>query len=585
MRKTKIVCTIGPASEEEKIFTELVKIGLNVARLNFSHGNYEEHKNRIDIIKKVREELDEPVAILLDTKGPEIRTGSFSKSEIMLEQGKKFVIKHDDIVGNEKECSVSYKNLSKDVKVGDRILIDDGLIELKVTEIKNKDIETIVINSGTVKDNKGVNVPNVFVKLPAITKKDEEDIAFGVENGIDFVAVSFVRTASDVIEIRKILEKNNAFDVSIISKIENQESVNNIDEIIDVSDGIMVARGDLGVEIPPERVPIVQKMIIKKCNKVGKPVITATQMLDSMIRNPRPTRAEATDVANAIFDGTDAIMLSGETAAGKYPVGSVKTMVDIATTTEEAMDYKELLKIKINEIEQDGVTFAVSHATVNTANELNAKVIVTATSSGFTARKVSMFRPEAPIIAVTSCEKTRRKLTLLSGVYPFLMPEAKTTDDVIKNAITEIKQRKIVDDGDLIVITAGVPVGISGTTNLMKVHIVKELLIKGLGIGKKIISKPVKIILDEKDAKEKFKTGDIIVTTELDSSLVPFAEKSSGVIVEEAGYTSAGAIVAINLKIPALVGAKSATTVLKDGMVITLDAKKGFAYSSKTKIL
>jgi len=585
MRKTKIVCTIGPASDDEKIFTELVKKGLNVARLNFSHGNHEEHKKRIDTIKKVREKLDEPIAILLDTKGPEIRTGTFSKPEIFLEQGSKFVIRHNDIVGNEKECSVSYKNLCKDVKVGDRILIDDGLIELKVTEIKNKDIETIIINSGIVKDNKGVNVPNVFVKLPAITKKDEDDIAFGIENGIDFVAVSFVRRASDVIEIRKILERNNAFDVSIISKIENQESVNNIDEIIYVSDGIMVARGDLGVEIPPERVPIVQKMIIKKCNKVGKPVITATQMLDSMIRNPRPTRAEATDVANAIFDGTDAIMLSGETAAGKYPVDSVVTMVNIAITTEEAMDYKELLKTKINEIEQDGITFAVSHATVNTANELNAKVIVTATSSGFTARKVSMFRPEAPIIAVTSNEKTRRKLTLLSGVYPFLMPEAKTTDDVFKNAITEIKRRKIVDDGDLIVITAGVPVGISGTTNLMKVHIVKELLIKGLGIGKKVISKPVKIILNEKDAKEKFKPGDIIVTTELDSELVPFAEKSSGIIVEEAGYTSAGAIVAINLKIPALVGAKNATTVLKDGMRITLDAKKGLAYSSKTKIL
>ncbi len=385
--------------------------------------------------------------------------------------------------------------------------------------------------------------------------------------------------------IRKILEENHIHDIHIISKIENQEGVDNIDEIIEVSDGIMVARGDLGVEIPAEEVPIVQKMIIKKCNNVGKPVITATQMLDSMMRNPRPTRAETTDVANAIFDGTDAVMLSGETAAGKYPNESVKMMALISQRAENAICYKELLKTKVNEIEQGGVTFAVSHATVTTANDLEAKAIITATSSGFTTRKVAMFRPVAPIIAATYSEKVRRQLALVFGVNTILMSEAPTTDEIFEDAINEAKKYDYVDTGDLVVITAGVPVGVAGTTNLMKVHVVEELMIKGLGLGKEIVTRPVKIIKTLEEAESKFKPGDIIVTDTLESYLVPFVEKSAGIIVEEAGYTSPGALVAINLHLPAVVGASNATYILEDNMKITLDAKKGLAYSSNTKLL
>ncbi|MCD6434839.1 MAG: pyruvate kinase [Clostridiales bacterium] len=585
MMKTKIVCTIGPASEKKELFIDLVNGGLSVARLNFSHGDHKEHQLRINMIKEVRRELKCPVSILLDTKGPEIRTGTFTEPEVLLEEGKTFTIWYDEKDGNVDGCSITYKSLHNDVKAGDRILIDDGLVELKVEEIIGKDIKTTIVNTGIVKNHKGVNVPNVIINLPAITEKDRSDILFGIKNDIDFIAASFIRKASDVMAIRKILEENGAHDIHIISKIENQEGVDNIDEIIEVSDGIMVARGDLGVEIPTEEVPIVQKMIIKKCNRVGKPVITATQMLDSMIRNPRPTRAETTDVANAIFDGTDAVMLSGETAAGKYPAESVKMMATIAQRTESAICYKDLLKSKVNEIEEGGVTFAVGHATVTTANELEAKAIITATSSGFTARKIAMFRPVAPILAATYSEKIRRKLTLIFGVQSILMSESSTTDEIFENAIDTAKVEKYINSGDLVVITAGVPVGIAGTTNLMKVHIVEELMIKGLGFGKEIVTRPVKIIKNLKEAKEKFKEGDIIVTDTLESYLVPFAEKSAGFIVEEAGYTSPGALVAINLHLPAVVGALDATSILEDNMKITLDAKKGLVYSSNTKLL
>jgi pyruvate kinase len=585
MRKTKILCTIGPASEDKAIFEELVKKGLNIARMNFSHGNHEEHRKRFNMVKEVRHELDLPIAIMLDTKGPEIRTGNFSIPEVLLEEGQSFVIYHKDRLGDSTGCCVTYKTLHEDVVIGDRILIDDGLVELKVTGFSGKDIETMVINSGIVKNHKGVNVPNVVINLPAITEKDEKDLIMGVEEEVDFVAASFIRKAADVLAIRSILEKNSGHGIQIVSKIENREGVDNIDEIIEVSDGIMVARGDLGVEIPPEEVPIVQKMIIRKCNRVGKPVITATQMLDSMMRNPRPTRAEATDVANAIFDGTDAIMLSGETAAGKYPVESVRTMAKIAEKAEEAIDYGSLLKSRVAEIDQDGVTFAVSHATVTTANELKAKVIITATSSGFTARKVAMLRPQSPIVAATSTEVVRRRLSLVYGVYSVIMQESPTTDEIFEGAIDEAKAKGFISSGDLVVITAGVPVGVAGTTNLMKVHVVEELMIKGLGFGKIQVTKPVKIIFTESDAKEKFEDGDIIVSDTLESFLVPYVERCSGIIIEEGGYTSPGALVAINLHVPAVVGANEATTILKDGMEITLDSKKGLVYSSNTRLI
>ena len=462
IKRTKIVCTLGPASEKEEVLRELIKNGLNVCRLNFSHGDHEEHKARMDTVKKLREELNQPTAILLDTKGPEIRTGKFDVPEVLLEEGQTFTITMKDVMGNQEMCTVSYKGLADDVKPGDTILIDDGLVGLTVKEVNGDDIVCLVQNSGIVKNHKGVNVPGVKVNLPAITEKDRSDIEFGIEQGIDFIAASFVRKVSDVLAIREILEANNAEHIKIISKIENQEGVDNLDEIIAVSDGIMVARGDLGVEIPTEEIPVVQKLMIKKCNEAGKPVITATQMLDSMMRNPRPTRAEVTDVANAIYDGTDAIMLSGETAAGKYPLEAVKTMATIAKRAEETMINRH------NVNKSSNVTDAISYATCTTAVDLEARAILTSTSSGHTARMVSKFRPSCPIIATTSNESVKRQLSLTWGVLPVMRDKSTNTDQVIENSIKAAKEANYVQEGDVVVITAGG----NGTTNLIKVETV-----------------------------------------------------------------------------------------------------------------
>ena len=580
-KKTKIVCTIGPASESEEILKKLVFEGMNVCRLNFSHGSYEEHKARMDTIKKVREELDRPIGILLDTKGPEIRTGDFSLPEVQLNAGDKFTITMDDIVGDNNRCTVSYKELVNDVNAGDRILIDDGLIELAVVSKTDKDILCEVINSGIVKNKKGVNVPNVKINLPAITEKDKSDIIFGIENGIDYIAASFVRKASDVLAIREVLENNGGEYIKIISKIESQEGVDNIDEILEVSDGIMVARGDLGVEIPTEDIPMVQKNIIKKCNDLSKYVITATQMLDSMIRNPRPTRAEVTDVANAIFDGTDAIMLSGETAAGKYPVEAVKMMTKIARATEESFDYEHILKQKKNHM-QTTITNAISHATCTTAMDLNAKAIITATSSGYTARMVSSYRPIAPIIATTSDPITYRQMSLIWGVYPLLNRDFNTTDDVIETSVQLSLGKDLISIGDLVVITAGVPVGQSGTTNLLRVHVVTKNLVKGLGVGYSNVSGTARVLLDaQKDINE----GDIIVTTSTDIDMISQIKKAAAIITEEGGLTSHAAIVGLSLGIPVIVSAKNATIQIQDGDTITVDAATGTVYKGEIKNL
>lgn len=463
LKKTKIVCTLGPASEKEEVLKELIKNGLNVCRMNFSHGSHEEHLGRINTVKKVREELNVPVAILLDTKGPEIRTGQFAEPEVLLEEGQTFTITMDDVVGNKEKCTVSYKDLAKDVVCGDTILIDDGLVGLRVKEINGNDIVCTVENSGIVKNHKGVNVPGVKINLPALTDKDISDIEFGISQGIDFIAASFVRKVSDVEAIREILNKNNANHIQIISKIENQEGLDNLDEIIKVSDGIMVARGDLGVEIPTEEIPLAQKLMIRKCNEAGKPVITATQMLDSMMRNPRPTRAEVTDVANAIFDGTDAIMLSGETAAGKYPIEAVKTMASVAKRAE-----KELIAKNVVSNKEMTVTNAISHATCTTALELKASAILTCTSSGSTAKMVSRFRPSCPIIATTPNEDVMRRLALTWGVYPVKTVVTSNTDEMIDNAIKVSKEANLVNAGETVVVTAGI--GGEGTTNLIKVE-------------------------------------------------------------------------------------------------------------------
>ncbi|MDD4583818.1 MAG: pyruvate kinase [Eubacteriales bacterium] len=577
MKKTKIVCTLGPASETGEVFKQLVSNGLNVVRLNFSHGSYEEHGKRIDMIKKVREEMSLPIGILLDTKGPEIRTRAFSSPEVKLEEGQLFTLTNRDIIGDETICSVSYKGLPKDVKPGDTILIDDGLVALEVLEVKyGSDILCTVKNSGTVKDHKGINVPSVHINLPGITQKDREDIEFGIRKGIDFIAVSFVRRASDVLAIRETLEENNGGNIRIISKIENREGMDHLDEIIAVSDGVMVARGDLGVEIPAEEIPLAQKSIIKKCNKVGKPVITATQMLDSMIRNPRPTRAEVTDVANAIFDGTDAIMLSGETAAGKYPVESVKTMSLIAKSTESAIDYHKQLHNSAVEKEAS-ITDAISHATCNIAMDLGASAIITATSSGYTARMVSKFRPAQPIVAATSNEEIRRRLSLSWGVYSILNPSSGSTDDIVKNSVAQALNYGYIRPGELVVITAGVPVGVAGTTNLIKAHIVGEVLVTGTGIGEKSVTGTARIIRENSDSIV-FNEGDILVAQKTGEELLPLMYKAGAIITEVGGSTSHAALTGLAIKRTTVIGAKGALNKLNDGDKITVDGASGQVY-------
>lgn len=558
---------------------------MNVCRLNFSHGSHEEHKKRIDTIKKVRDELNLPIGIMLDTKGPEIRLGNFAEGIIELQQDDIFTLTTRDILGDKTIVNVSYSGLAQDVKEGDKILIDDGLVELQVLEIiDGTDIKCVALNGGTLKNHKGVNIPNVKINLPAVTKKDIEDIIFGIENEVDFIAASFVRKAADVTEIRRVLEENNGHFIDIISKIENQEGVDNIDEILLVSDGIMVARGDLGVEIQTEEIPLVQKELIRKSNIAGKPVITATQMLDSMMRNPRPTRAEVTDVANAILDGSSAIMLSGETAAGKYPVESVRTMYNIAIRTEESLNYEELLKDKSNG-QEISTTNAIGKATCNTAQDLDSAAIIAATSSGHTAKAISKFKPKTPIIAATTTKRVMRKLALDWGVYPVLSPVSNSTDEVIDNSIKAAMDNGYVKEGDLVVITAGIPVGLAGSTNMIKIQTIGKVLLTGTGIGKSVGTGRVCIGNTEDDLLSKFEDGDIIVATSTARDMVRFMERASAIITEEGGLTSHGAIVGLNLEKPTIVGAKDATVILKDGDIITVDSSTGQIYKGQAKVI
>jgi len=469
MLRTKIICTLGPSSEDKQTIKQLIKAGMNIARINLSHGTHDEHRKRINALKEVCGELKVNVALLLDTKGPEIRLGTFYGGKITLKKGQEFILTSKPLIGDEKIAFINFDNIAKTVEPGEKILLSDGLIELCVKKIEGENVICTVLNSGEIGDRQGVNIPNKSLPLPALTQRDIEDLQFAVKVGADFVAASFVRKADDVREIRRVLDKNGGSDIHIIAKIENQEGINNIDEIIDVADGIMIARGDLGVEIPVQEVPLVQKQIISKCNIAGKPVITATQMLDSMIRNPRPTRAEATDVANAIFDGTDAIMLSGETAAGKYPVEAAIMMAKIA----EKADIAALEAGKQRQITVKSITDAISHATCSIASELGAKAIITSTKSGYTARAVAKFRPAAPIIAVTYNEKVIKTLQLIRGVTPLKVNETSSTDEMFHEALKGAVTSGMVKSGDLVVITAGVPINVTGTTNLIRVHVVE----------------------------------------------------------------------------------------------------------------
>ncbi len=586
LKKTKIVCTIGPASQSPEVLEQLIKNGMNVARLNFSHGSHEEHLEKIKTIKRIRRKLNVPLGLMLDTKGPEIRIGKFEEKEYFLKPDDIFTLTTRNIVGKNKDIvSVSYEGLPQDVEKGSIISVDDGLIQLEVIEIKDgTEIVCRVQNNGVISNNKGVNLPGRVTNLPSITPKDVDDIKFGIENGIDMIAASFVRKKEDIYDIRKVLEDHGGEDILIISKIESQEGVDNADEIIEASDGIMVARGDLGVEIRTELIPLVQKEIIRKCNKAAKPVITATQMLDSMQRNPRPTRAETTDVANAIIDGTDCVMLSGETAAGKYPVEAVKTMRDICITTELSDDFEE--NIYQTEIDRKiTTTNAISKSTCTIASQLRAKAIITCTASGNTAKAVSKFRPRTNIIACTIDEKVARRLSVSWGVYPIIVDTAYETDELIERAIVGALKENYVQEGDLTVLTAGIPLGVSGTSNLIKVHVIGDIIANGTGVGNKSVSAKVVVGSTKEELEGKFEDGDIIVAKYTDKDINEFMERSSGVIAENGGLTSHTAVVAIHFGIPAILGVKNITNILEDGDTITLDPLGGIIYKGEAKVL
>ncbi|MGG3450766.1 pyruvate kinase [Domibacillus aminovorans] len=589
MQKTKIVCTIGPASESLEMLQSLMEAGMNVARLNFSHGSHEEHGARIQNIRQAAKNTGKSIGILLDTKGPEIRTHDMENGSIEMVSGTNAVISMTEVTGTPERFSITYPGLINDVEPGSSILLDDGLIGLSVTSINHEkgEIAVRVLNSGTLKNKKGVNVPGVSVKLPGITEKDAADILFGVEQDVDFIAASFVRRASDVLDIRQLLEKHNATHIQIIPKIENQEGVDNIDSILEISEGLMVARGDLGVEIPAEEVPIVQKKLIKKCNMLGKPVITATQMLDSMQRNPRPTRAEASDVANAIFDGTDAIMLSGETAAGNYPLEAVQTMQNIAIRAEEELPMKKDIPARRrNNTGRLTVTDAIGQSVAKIAEALEVRAIIAPTESGHTARMISRYRAKASVIAVTESERISRRLSLAWGVFPVLSPnKVKSTDEMLEMAVARCLEEKLISRSDLVVITAGVPVGESGTTNLMKIHIVGDILVKAQGIGRHSAYGKVVTAKTATEALQKVEQGDILVTYGTDRDMMPAIEKCAAIITEEGGLTSHAAVVGISLGIPVIIDLKDALTKLKDGQEITVDAARGIIYNGHANVL
>mgnify|MGYP000565609354 CR=1 FL=1 len=473
MRKTKIVCTLGPATDREGVLREMMLAGMNVARFNFSHGTHPEHKVRLDAVKALREELDLPVAAMLDTKGPEVRLRNFKNGSVELTAGQEFTLTTDeDVEGDETRCAISYAALPQDVTVGDTILLDDGLVRLTVLETTSKTIRCRVENDGTMKNHKGVNVPGVSLSMPYMSQQDRDDLLFGAEQGFDYVAASFVRSAADVRELRHVLDKAGSR-MRIIAKIENQEGVSNLPEILDAADGIMVARGDMGVEIDFAEIPLIQKNMIARCVACGKPVITATQMLDSMIRNPRPTRAEVSDVANAVFDGTSCVMLSGETASGKYPIEALSTMVNTVTAAEEAIDYWGRFRERSLLPVVSGISDAITHSCCLTAMDLNASAILAATRSGYTAKVISRFRPACPIVALCQNESTRRQLAISWGVHPYLSGEVDSTDRMFSLAVDVARKENAVQIGDTVVITAGVPLGQSGTTNLIKAQIVE----------------------------------------------------------------------------------------------------------------
>ena len=578
MRKTKIICTLGPSTDKDGVLRELIANGMNVARFNFSHGSHEEHKGRLDLLKSLREELGKPVAALLDTKGPEIRLKDFKNGTEMLEAGQTFTLTTRDVEGTKEICSITYKDLPQDVAPGGTIMLDDGLIKLQIQTVNDTDIVCTVLNNGKIKNKKGVNVPGVHLSMPYMSQRDKDDIIFGIEQGFDFIAASFVRTAQDVYEIRNLLNEYDS-NIRIIAKIENREGVNNIDSILAAADAVMVARGDLGAEIDFTELPGIQKNIIERSFSFGKPIVTATQMLDSMMVNPRPTRAEISDVANAIYDGTSAIMLSGETAAGAYPVEALKTMSAIAerTETENHARVEYLTEATNGKI---SVSDATAHAACLTAKDVNAAAIVTVSESGTTARLLSKYRPQQPIIACVMKEQVQRQLSLSWGITSLMMPLAHSTDELIEMSTALAKENGFLHNGELAVVTAGVPVGISGTTNMIKIHMVGNCLATGVGVGPENAEVSnatgkacVCRTLDE--VRAKFKPGMVLVVPSTSNEMLNYVRDAAALVVEEPGLNSHAAIVGKALLKPTVVGAVGATSHIRDGLMIAVDCAHG----------
>ena len=577
MRKTKIICTLGPSTDQEGVLRELVANGMNVARFNFSHGSHEEHLGRFEKLKAIREELGKPVAALLDTKGPEIRLKDFKNGTEMLEAGQTFTLTTREVEGTKEICSITYKDLPQDVQPGGTIMLDDGLIKLRITNVTDTDITCEVLNSGKIKNKKGVNVPGVHLSMPYMSQRDRDDIIFGAQQGFDFIAASFVRTAQDVYDIRNLLNEYDS-DIRIIAKIENREGVNNIDSILAAADAVMVARGDLGVEIDFTELPGIQKNIIERSFSFGKPIVTATQMLDSMIVNPRPTRAEISDVANAIYDGTSAIMLSGETAAGAYPVDALKTMSAIAERTEQE-NHARFVPLTEN-TGKISVSDATAHAACLTAKDVNAAAIVTVSESGNTARLLSKYRPEQPIIACVMKEQVQRQLALSWGITPLMMPLAHSTDELIEMSTSLAKENGYLHNGELAVVTAGVPVGVSGTTNMIKIHMVGNCLATGVGVGREnadVTSATGKACVCRtlEEVRAKFKPGMVLVVPATSNEMLSYVRDAAALVVEEPGLNSHAAIAGKALLKPTVVGAAGATSHIRDGLMVAVDCAHG----------
>ena len=577
MRKTKIVCTLGPSTDREEVLRDMILSGMNVARFNFSHGNYDEHRRRLDALKKIRTELGVPVAALLDTKGPEIRLKQFAGGKAHLKTGQTFTLTTREVEGSAEVCSITYKDLPGDLAVGSTVLLADGLISMTVTSLSDTDIQCRVDNGGPISNNKGVNVPGVRLSMPYMSQRDKDDILFAIEQGFDFVAASFTRSAQDIQEIRRLLNAGDS-KMRIIAKIENREGVDNIDEILAAADAVMIARGDMGVEIDFTEIPMIQKNIIFHSFSSGKPVITATQMLESMMENPRPTRAEITDVANAIYDGTSAIMLSGETAAGKYPVEAVRTMAAIAERTENDSSYFGHLR-KAPADTRMSIAAATAHAAATTAADIKADAVVTVSKSGETARLLSKVRPATPIIACVMEEAVQRHLALSWGVTPLMMPYAHDTDELIDLSVKAAEEAGLVQSGDLVVVTAGVPVGVSGTTNMIKVHLVGDSLLTGVGVGGQNAKGRVCVCRNNDEVNTKFQRGDVLVVPYTNNRMLDAMKEASAIIVEESGLNSHAAIVGLALGKAVIVGAAGATRIMKDGTMVSVDCERGIVQS------